>query len=60
MSAKVAITQEMIEAGVWALQRRGYGCEGGEPMSNLCQAVEEVFEAMMEAARLSRCAQEAK
>jgi hypothetical protein len=44
-----AMTTAMIDAGVEALQRRGYGLESNEPTDSLRLAVKAVFCAMAEA-----------
>jgi hypothetical protein len=49
-----AVTDEMIEAGVVALQRSGFGNEEGESTNQLRQAVEEVFLAMAATSRPSQ------
>jgi hypothetical protein len=48
----IEISDEMIEAGVTALQRRGIGMD--EPMFILRDAVRIVFEEMADVSRLSR------
>ena len=40
------VTDEMVEAGVEALQQCGYGNEPGEPMDLLRSAAESIFLAM--------------
>jgi hypothetical protein len=52
-SLEIEITPEMIEAGIEALQRRGFGNDG-DSINSLQSAVSAIFLAMVESSHLFR------